>query len=93
MVGARVDARDAAFDPGMARIENVNRAVGDGDALRLVGSVRMAAPEEATLADEAVVFAAGRRSRRRGTLMAGRLITSSVISGRPDHRLASVTSA
>ena len=87
--GARADGFKAVFDV-VARVEEGDRAVGDGDApdFRRAGIVIRGG---AGL--EEVAFAAACRSRRSGIRISGWLITSSVISGWPDHRLLNVRSA
>jgi len=58
----------------------------------IVGAFELSSCRDVDGLGEAAAGAA-RRSRRNGTLRTGRVTTSSVISGRPDHRLASVMSA
>ncbi len=82
-----VDGLDAVFD-AVAQIGKHDGAVGDADVLDR--KARPLAPDAAGLDDGLV---SRRRSRCSGTFRTGRTITSSVISGRPDHTLASVMSA
>ena len=87
-VGA--DALDAVLD-AVAQIGKHHGAVGHRDAIdreRLGVGCRRRTPRAARTACGCAL-----RSRSSGTFSIGRTMTSSVISGWPDHRLASVMSA
>ena len=75
----------------VAQIGKNDRAVGDGHAIdRDRAGVALAGGRHASRRRNC---AARSRSRSNGTVRTGRSMTSSVISGWPDHRLASVMSA
>ena len=91
--GACADGFKVVFDVVM-RVEEGHRAVGDGDAADF-RKTRIVVRGSGWLGGcwFALTSASLCRSRRSGTRSSGWLITSSVISGWPDHTLASLTSA
>ena len=83
--GVGVDAVDAVFD-AVAQVGKCHRAVGHRDALDGGRVDRVCSKER--LAWQDAGLARRLRSRSSGTCSTGRVITSSVTSGWPDHRLA-----